>query len=136
VEFAPRGGTVVATWVWDATPLAVGADAFFFPDASDLAAERFHYLIEPVDELAVAAGVTLEREFVRGTPRTSLASSADDVDLVVVGARGHGAVGSALLGSVSTWILHHVHRPIAVIPLPGGSGDRRSESPGPDVFHG
>lgn len=134
VEFAPTGGTVVATWVWDATPLAVGADAFFFPDASDLAAERFHYLIEPIDELAVAAGVTLEREFVRGTPRSALATQSTDVDLVVVGARGHGAVGSALLGSVSTWILHHVHRPIAVIPMPGASGDQRA--PGPDVFHG
>jgi hypothetical protein len=46
-----------------------------------------------------------------------LAEQAEEVDLVVVGARGHGAVGAALLGSVSTWLLHHVHRPIAVVPM-------------------
>jgi nucleotide-binding universal stress UspA family protein len=117
VDFAGPGGTVVVLWVWDATPLAVGADAFFFPDASDLAAERFHHLVDTVADQARARGVTLEREFVRGTPRAALAAHADEVDLVVVGARGHGAVGAALLGSVSTWVLHHVHRPIAVVPI-------------------
>lgn len=117
IDFAPHGGTVVVVWVWDATPLAVGADAFFFPDASDLAAERFHHLVDTVAERARSRNVTLEREFVRGTPRSALAAQADDADLIVVGARGHGAVGAALLGSVSTWLLHHLHRPIAIVPL-------------------
>lgn len=117
IQFAAPGGTVVVAWVWDATPLAVGADAFFFPDASDLAAERFHYLVDTVAEQARARGVTLEREFLRGTPRAALAEHAEEADLVAVGARGHGAVGAALLGSVSTWLLHHLHRPVAVIPL-------------------
>ncbi len=117
IDFAAPGSTVVVAWVWDATPLAVGADAFFFPDASDLAADRFHHLVDSVSEQARTRGVTLEREFVRGTPRSALAAQAEQADLVVVGARGHGAVGAALLGSVSTWLLHHLHRPIAVVPL-------------------
>ncbi len=117
IDFAAPGGTVVVVWVWDATPLAVGADAFFFPDASDLAAERFHHLVDTVADLALVRGVTVEREFVRGTPRSALALHAEQADLVVVGARGHGAVGAALLGSVSTWLLHHVHLPIAVVPI-------------------
>ncbi len=117
IEFSSPGGTVVVAWVWDATPLAVGADAFFFPDASDLAADRFHHLVDTVADLARAREVTLEREFVRGTPRSALAEHAEEADLIVVGARGHGAVGAALLGSVSTWLLHHVHRPIAIVPL-------------------
>jgi nucleotide-binding universal stress UspA family protein len=117
IDFAAPGGTVVVAWVWDATPLAVGADAFFFPDASDLAAERFHHLVDNVADQARARDVTLEREFIRGTPRSALGAHAEKVDLVAVGARGHGAVGAALLGSVSMWLLHHVHRPIAIVPL-------------------
>ena len=117
IDFAAPGSTVVVVWVWDATPLAVGADAFFFPDASDLAAERFHHLVDTVADRAHDRQVKLEREFVRGTPRSALAQHAEATDLVVVGARGHGAVGAALLGSVSTWMLHHVHRPIAVVPI-------------------
>ncbi|HSL74003.1 MAG TPA: universal stress protein [Ilumatobacteraceae bacterium] len=134
IDFAAPGSTMVVAWVWDATPLAVGSDAFFFPDASDLAAERFHHLVEPAQDRAVAAGVKLEREFIRGTPRAALSSHADEVDLVVVGARGHGAVGAALLGSVSTWMLHHVHRPIAVIPF--ADDEVAEREPPPDVFRG
>jgi nucleotide-binding universal stress UspA family protein len=119
IDFASPGGTVVVAWVWDTTPLAVGADAFFFPDASDLAAERFHHLVDTVTAQARAGEVMLVREFIRGTPRSALAERAEDVDLVAVGARGHGAVGAALLGSVSTWLLHHVHRPVAIVPTTG-----------------
>lgn len=122
VRFARPGMTVVCAWVWDATPLAVGSDAFFFPDASDLAAERFNHIVEPFGLEAAARDVTLEREFIRGTPRAALAEHADEADLVVVGARGHGAIGSAILGSVSTWVLHHVHRPVVVIPLSDAEG--------------
>jgi len=73
--------------------------------------------VDTVADQARLRSVTLEREFVRGTPRSALAAQAEHADLVVVGARGHGAVGAALLGSVSTWLLHHLHRPIAVVPL-------------------
>src|SRR6056297_2967499 len=48
IGFAAPHSTVTVVWVWDATPLAVGADAFFFPDASDLAAERFNHLFGSV----------------------------------------------------------------------------------------
>ncbi|MGI9645539.1 MAG: universal stress protein [Ilumatobacteraceae bacterium] len=114
--FAQPGTAIDITWVWDASPLAVGADQFFFPDASETAEERFHHLIDRVAASTDHEGVTITRSFVRGRPRTTLATAAEDNDLVVVGARGHGAVGAALLGSVSSWMLHHVHRPIVVVP--------------------
>jgi nucleotide-binding universal stress UspA family protein len=72
IRFAAPGSTIVVAWVWDATPLAVGADAFFFPDASDLAAERFNHLVAAVDDEAARAEVIVEREFIRGTPRAAL----------------------------------------------------------------
>jgi len=37
-------------------------------------------------------------------------------DLVVLGARGRGAIGSALLGSVSNWMLHQLQCPTVIVP--------------------
>jgi nucleotide-binding universal stress UspA family protein len=117
IAFAEPGSVVAVTCVWDTTPLAVGADAFFFPDASDLATERFHHLVESVMPGATARDVIVEQNFVRGTPRSALSSAAEGADLLVVGARGHGVVGTALLGSVSTWLLHNSSIPVAVVPV-------------------
>jgi len=118
LAFAEPGSTVRVLWVWDATPLAVGADEFFFPDASDTAEERFHHLIDEVTRSGHCTDVTIERSFVHGRPRSAIAEAAVDADLLVIGARGHGAVGSAILGSVSTWLLHHVDGPVVVVPHP------------------
>ncbi len=43
------------------------------------------------------------------------AAARPDVDLVVVGARGLGALRRVLLGSVSEGVLRHVHRPVLIV---------------------
>ncbi|WP_326822824.1 universal stress protein [Streptosporangium sp. NBC_01756] len=55
-------------------------------------------------------------EDVRGAhPVEALTDASAKADLVVVGSRGMGAVGSVLLGSVSRGVLHHAHSPVAVV---------------------
>ncbi len=121
--FADSDAVVDCVMVWDVTPIVVGADQFFFPEASDLARDRFDHLVDRVvadvtaDDPSLALP-TIERHFVEGRPRTELAREADAADLLIMGARGHGAIGAAILGSVSTWLLHQVQRPMVVVPHP------------------
>ena len=48
--------------------------------------------------------------------RQVLAEASGTADIVVLGARGHGAIGAAMLGSVSTWMLHRAVCPVAIVP--------------------
>jgi Universal stress protein UspA and related nucleotide-binding proteins len=48
-------------------------------------------------------------------PVTALTEASAAADLVAVGSRGRGAIGSVVLGSVSRAVLHHAHCPVAVI---------------------
>ena len=58
----------------------------------------------------------IETELLQGNPADEIVAFADtiDADLIVVGSRGHGAVASALIGSVSRAVLHESRRPVLI----------------------
>ncbi|MGI9645534.1 MAG: universal stress protein [Ilumatobacteraceae bacterium] len=84
-----------------------------FPDEVRAEEQRISAAADAVDPERRA-----ERDVVLHGPRHALADATEEADLIVVGARGHGRVGSALLGSVSTWLLHHSRCPVVVVPRP------------------
>ena len=60
--------------------------------------------------------VSYETELLEGSPAKAVLELARsrDVDLIVIGSRGLGALKGALLGSVSSAIVHHADRPVLV----------------------
>jgi nucleotide-binding universal stress UspA family protein len=65
---------------------------------------------------ACGVGVGAEIEVVEGNPAECILelARARDVDLIVVGSRGHGPLAGTLLGSVSREVLRHADRPVLV----------------------
>ncbi len=115
-KFAAAGSVIECVSVWDTTPIAIGADQFFFPEASGLAEERFEHLVSQSIDSIGRDDIEIRHRFVVGQPRSALEDAAATTDLLVMGARGQGGISASLLGSVSTWLLHHVHTPMAVVP--------------------
>jgi nucleotide-binding universal stress UspA family protein len=66
------------------------------------------------------ATVHYRAELREGNPVAALLELADDVDadLVVVGSRGVGGFPGLLLGSTSTQVAQHAHRPVVIVPEP------------------
>ncbi|MGI5157401.1 universal stress protein [Microbispora sp. CA-102843] len=62
--------------------------------------------------------VAAEMRAVCAHPVAALVEAGEKADLLVVGSRGRGAVGAAVLGSVSRSVLHHAHCPVAVVRPP------------------
>ncbi len=52
-----------------------------------------------------------------GEPRTAITDFAaqNDYDIIVIGSRGLGAISGLLLGSVSTYVVHHSLCPVLVV---------------------
>jgi nucleotide-binding universal stress UspA family protein len=68
------------------------------------------------DVEAEAEGIDVTARTVGGHAVEALVGAADGASLVVVGARGHGAMSGLLLGSVSDGVVRHAPCPVAVIP--------------------
>jgi nucleotide-binding universal stress UspA family protein len=82
----------------------------------------------PLDDAVTRAeerGVPVIDKLLTGPAVEEIVAFADahDVDLIVIGSRGHGTVVSAILGSVSLGVLRETRRPVlivrtAAVPVP------------------
>jgi nucleotide-binding universal stress UspA family protein len=123
-----RPGPAVVATAWtsfeDAAPAALlaipgdmvreGTEAL-----DDAGRETAEELAAEGAELARAAGFDAEPRAVRskGPFFAALIHLADELDAsaIVAGSRGRSALRAAVLGSVSTGLLHHTHRPVLIV---------------------
>lgn len=68
--------------------------------------------------------VELDARVEEGQPAGVLLGASDGADLLVVGTHGHGALESALLGSVGPQLVPHAACPAVVVPEDPGAVDR------------
>jgi nucleotide-binding universal stress UspA family protein len=106
---------------FDVVPATVLQIGGVFPHEPD---EHDTGLLEDAAALAAEQGVIATTVLLRGETVEALVEYADshDVDLVVVGTRGHGAIAGALLGSVSLGLLRRAGRPVAIVRAGSAEG--------------
>ena len=79
--------------------------------------EHDQALLDEAAAMAAEHEIDAKTALLRGDPVSEIVAYADshDVDLIVVGSRGHGAIASALLGSVSRGVLSESKRPVLIV---------------------
>jgi nucleotide-binding universal stress UspA family protein len=80
------------------------------------AAEALAPVVDPAGDRADERGVKFTMDIVAGDAREVLFERGIAADLVVVGVRGDGGVSSMLMGSIATYMVHHLPGAIAVVP--------------------
>ena len=126
-EAGLRGARLVAVhaWTYFAAP-GIGEPGMAMPEgdvpglleAEREAAEK--RLRRAIDEAFPGGSqVEVEARLVDSDAAHALLSQGAGADLIVVGSRGRGDIASALLGSVSSHVVHHADCPVVVVKAPG-----------------
>jgi nucleotide-binding universal stress UspA family protein len=79
------------------------------------------------EKLVLQEGADAQEEILEGSAAERIVEFArhHNAPLIVVGSRGLGAVAGALLGSVSSAIIHRADRPVLVVPRASAESDSR-----------
>jgi nucleotide-binding universal stress UspA family protein len=118
LAFAPADARIKAMIALELTPwLEDDLVRARFPDEIDRESERLTAKLA-----ATTDDPRVEHEVVLHDARVAIVDESTSTDLLVLGARGHGRIAAALLGSVTTWVLHHAPCPVAVVPQPPAAG--------------
>jgi nucleotide-binding universal stress UspA family protein len=90
-------------------------------DIDEIAAELAEEKVKHGVALATSAGFAVRGRVAHGKTWRTICDVAGEIDAatIVLGARGLGRMGSALLGSVSFAVTVHAKRPVLVVPHHG-----------------
>lgn len=75
-------------------------------------------LVDTTADRLQESGFDAQAKLVNGLPGEQICQSASelDVDVIVMGRRGAGAWAEVLLGSVSSYVVHHADCPVTLVP--------------------
>jgi nucleotide-binding universal stress UspA family protein len=119
-----RDARVLAVHAWTYVPVApIGEPGMLAMPSGDLPGELDAERRAAEAELQAAVeevldekpSVEVDERLVEGDAGEVLVAEASGADLIVVGSRGRGGFASALLGSVSSHVVHHAACPVVVV---------------------
>jgi nucleotide-binding universal stress UspA family protein len=112
------GATVDAVIAWQTptVPTAYAVGPVLVEEEGDFEEAAVKTLEAAINDVAGPADSSrIHARVARGNPARVLLDAAAGADLLIVGSRGHGALASTLLGSVSQHCVHHAHCPALVV---------------------
>jgi len=102
--------------VWLGMGEALGSTVTATISEDELRSYAMAALDEAIASLSIPDDLEVIKDPIEGAPARVLLAASAGASLLVVGSKGHGDLGSILLGSVGMHCIHHATCPVVVVP--------------------
>lgn len=87
----------------------------FMGDIANTMKEHGKKILDETAKMGSNMGVKVKKELAEGTPDDEIIKLAKKDDLIIMGCKGHSAIGRILIGSVSEKVLHHSDATVMIV---------------------
>jgi nucleotide-binding universal stress UspA family protein len=112
------GAKLVVLYVLDTPPVPFIQSEKVIDSVNESFEKESEKVFAKVDSEAQNYDINYETVLLKGHHVASLINdyaNQNDIDVIVIGSRGHGKVKTAILGSVSHDVLHNTKKPVLII---------------------
>ncbi len=85
------------------------------PEWTDVIKKEGHNILNKLKEKGEKNDVKINTKLIEGLPDDEIIKESDENDLIIMGGKGHSAVGRVLIGSVSEKVLHHADSTVMIV---------------------
>ncbi len=91
------------------------AQTTYMRDIEKTMKKRGDSILDKIEEMGYNMDVKVKKILVKGIPDDEIIKEAEKDDLVIMGGKGHSALGRILVGSVSEKVLHHADATVMIV---------------------
>lgn len=85
------------------------------PEWTEVVKKEGHNILNNLKEKGEEEEVKVDTKLIEGIPDDEIIKETNKNDLIVMGSKGHSAVGRVLIGSVSEKVLHHSDATVMIV---------------------
>lgn len=110
-------GILYVTVLMQQMPIAAQLNGVYVPEVVYAHLDEFGRNVVEKAQAQVPTDIKVETFCEIGSPATVIPEFAEEngYDMIVIGSRGLGVIKGLVMGSVSTYVIHHAHCPVLVV---------------------
>ena len=98
-----------------ATALPPTEATVYNPDVEGAVRKKGRDILDEFKEMGSKSNVKIKTKLIEGVPDDEIVKESKKNDLIIMGSKGHSAVGRVLIGSVSEKVLHHSDATVMIV---------------------
>jgi nucleotide-binding universal stress UspA family protein len=87
----------------------------YIPNTRKTTKKNGKKLLDEIEKMGSDDNITIKKKLLEGVPNNEIIKFSRKDDMIIMGSKGHSAIGRILVGSTSEKVLHHSNSTVMIV---------------------